>query len=332
MRRRTALLVLVLGTSLFARDRIAYIEFFGYKGIDAGAVRNALPFREGDQVSRNRHAQARTAVKRVVKRLTGRNATDVAGICCTVDGDTVIFVGLPGASSRLFRRNAPPKGRVRPPLELTALYGKMNQAEDAAFQKGIFDEDGSPGYRLSKEPGARGAELALREYALRHEDEIIRVLESSGNARQRAMAADALGYGAATTRQMAMLVHAARDPDSEVRNNATRALSEILRADASAAAQIVPDTFIDMIRSGIWTDRNKSALVLSPLTRSRDAHLLARLQSEAGDALQEMARWRATGWAYPARVILCRIAGMPEERIAQLAEGSLDAFLSAIGQ
>lgn len=60
--------------------------------------------------------------------------------------------------------------------------------------------------------------------------------------------------------------------------------------------------------------------------------LLARLKSEAGDTLQEMARWRTNGWAYSARVILGRIADIPEERINQLAEGPLDAFVSAIGR
>jgi hypothetical protein len=61
---RTPLVVLALATSLFARDRIAYIEFFGHQGIDAGAVRAALPFREGDKVAKNLNEQARAAVRR----------------------------------------------------------------------------------------------------------------------------------------------------------------------------------------------------------------------------------------------------------------------------
>jgi hypothetical protein len=328
MHWRTPLLILALAASLGARDRIAYIEFFGYQGIDAEAVRKALPFREGDKISKNIEEQARSAVKRV----TGRDATDVAEVCCTSKSDYAVFIGLPGQSSRAFELNPAPQGDVTPPPELTALSRKLDRAEEAAFQKGMSQEDGSPGYRLSKEPGARAAELALREYALHHEDEIIRVLESSGNADRRSMAADALGYGARTPRQMAALVHAARDADSDVRNNSTRALGEILRGDPSVATQIPPDTFIDMIRSGIWTDRNKSSAVLWPLTQSRDPQLLARLKSEAGDALLEMARWRAEDWAVTARVVLGRIAGIPEERIVQLATGPLNAFLSAIGR
>lgn len=87
-----------------------------------------------------------------------------------------------------------------------------------------------------------------------------------------------------------------------------------------------------MIRSGIWTDRNKSSAVLWPLTESRNPQLLARLKSEAGDALLEMARWRADSWAFATRIVLGRIAGIPEERVIPLAAGPLDAFLSAIGR
>jgi hypothetical protein len=313
---------------MFARDRIAYIEFFGYGGIDAEAVRKALPFREGDTIPKEIAKQARAAVKGV----TGGEATDVNAACCNGEGDSVIFIGLPGTSSQAFTYNPVPPGDVVPPSELTATYRKMKQAEEVAFNKGIFEEDGSPGYRLSKEPGARTAQLAVHEYALQHEGEIVHMLESSGNAERRAMAADALGYGARTPRQMAALVRAARDRDSGVRNDATRALSEILRADPSAAAQIAPDNFIDMIRSGIWTDRNKASMVLWPLTQKRDPRLLERLKTEASDALLEMARWRTNGWAYSPQVILARMAGIPEEQIDALAEGPLEAFLAAIGR
>lgn len=324
----TPLLLFALATSMCARNQIAYIEFFGYQGIDVDAVRKALPFREGDKFSKTIREQARAAVKRV----TGRDATDVAEVCCTNHGDYAVFIGLPGQSSRAFELNPAPNGDIAPPPELATLYRKMNQTEDAAFKKGSHEEDESPGYRLSKGPRARAAELALREYALHHEDEIINVLESSGDAARRSMAADALGYGARTPRQMAALERAARDPDSGVRNDSTRALGEILRGDPSVASRIPPDTFIDMIRSGIWTDRNKSSSVLWPLSESRDPQLLARLKSEAGDALLGMARWRAEGWAFSARIVLGRIAGIPEERVLQLATGPLDAFFSAIGR
>ena len=45
------------------------------------------------------------------------------------------------------------------------------------------------------------------------------------------------------------------------------------------------------------------------LTQSRDPVLLPRIQSEAGDALLEMAAWHPLGQAMPALVILARLAG-----------------------
>jgi hypothetical protein len=77
------------------------------------------------------------------------------------------------------------------------------------------------------------------------------------------------------------------------------------------AKWIPPQGFIDMMSSGIWTDRNKASFVLEPMTRGRDAKLLALLRAQALEPLIEMARWR-DGHQYPARHMLARIAGVPE--------------------
>jgi hypothetical protein len=323
-----ALLLAAAANPLSARNRIAYIEFFGYQGIDVNAVRQALPFRDGDNLSGDLQEQAHAAVKRV----TGRDATDVFRVCCTGDADSVVFIGLPGSSSRAFRLDSAPQGDAAVSAELAALSHQANEAEMKAVMSGHSAEDGAPGYRLLKEPGAKSAELAVRDYVLQHEDEIIRVLQSSAKANQRAMAADALGYAARQPRQLVALTRAVRDPDSDVRNNATRALGEILRADPSAADQIPPDAFIDMVRSGTWTDRNKGCMTLWPLTQARDKELLARVQSEAGEALWEIARWHSVGWAFCARSILGRIAGVPEDRLNTLALGPFEAFAAALGR
>jgi hypothetical protein len=190
----------------------------------------------------------------------------------------------------------------------------MSQAENDATLRSLAEEDRPVGYRLLKEPVVQAAELSFRARALGHEEEIIQVLTSSGDADQRAMAADALGFGARTSQQMAALVRAVRDPNEDVRNNVTRALSEILRADPTAASHISPDNFIDMLRSGTWTDRNKGSFVLLFLTQSRDPVLLRRIQSEAGDALFEMVRWREFGRSLAARLILARIDGKSDSR------------------
>ena len=95
--------------------------------------------------------------------------------------------------------------------------------------------------------------------------------------------------------------------------------------------QIPPDAFIEMLKFGIWTDRNKAAMVLERLTASRNPLLLAQLRSMALDSLIEMALWRAASHAYFARMLLGRVAGVPEKRLEELAwKGPPQAIIDAL--
>jgi hypothetical protein len=248
------------------------------------------------------------------------------------DFDRAVFIGLPGSSSRPLRTYAAPKDAIELPPEAKALYKAMEAAEAAASKKGDREEDGAPGYRLSKDPDARAAELRLREYAMRHEAELIRVLKAAADPRERNLAADMLGYANRSSRQIAAFVRAARDPNDGVRNSATRALGEILRADRTVAALVPAGPYIDMIRSGIWTDRNKSDEILDALAASGNTKLLQRLRAEAWDALLEMADWRESGWSMTARMILARLAGIPEQRLLDLINAPLAEFRAALAK
>ena len=170
----------------------------------------------------------------------------------------------------------------------------------------------------------------MREYALQHKDELLRVLKSSSDSEERAMAADALGYGDQSQEQISALVWASRDPEETVRNNATRALAVLASSKPEAASQIPPEPFVAMLRSGIWTDRNKASMMLSVLTRSRDRKLLAQIRAQALDALIEMALWRDLGHAFFAKIILARLAGIPEERMPEVAPGPVQVILDAL--
>jgi hypothetical protein len=203
---------------------------------------------------------------------------------------------------------------------------------EAAVRKGgdAPQEDSNPGYLLIKYPPARKLEMQVREYALAHAAELEDVLRHSCDSQQRSRAADALGYAERSERQIAALLGACRDADDGVRNEATRALGEILRADAPMARQIPAALFVEMIGSGIWTDRNKASMVLTALTQSRDPELLAQLKSQAWEPLVEMARWRS-GHAVMGRLILGRIQGIPEDRLTPLVYANLPVFLDALG-
>lgn len=89
------------------------------------------------------------------------------------------------------------------------------------------------------------------------------------------------------------------------------------QAGPAVASQIPADTFIDMLWSGVWSDRNKASALFWMLTASRDQQLLARLRAEASDALVEIARWDADH-SVPARLILGRIAGIPDAELFKM--------------
>jgi hypothetical protein len=84
------------------------------------------------------------------------------------------------------------------------------------------------------------------------------------------------------------------------------------------ASEIPASTFVNMVTSGIWSDRNKAAWLLAELTAGRDARLLASIRQGALDALIEMTLWRRSGHAWSSRLVLGRIAGIPEPRLNEL--------------
>jgi HEAT repeats len=314
-----------------ALPRIATIEFFGHKGVDIAAIRAALPFHEGDELAGGEEAKAR--VREAVVRAIGSEPTDVAAICCRQDGGVLLFIGLRGGSFKAFAYGPTPTGEARVSADLEELDKRLDEAIGAAVQKGgdAAREDDSQGYALSHDPEARSIQLALRRYAIAHEPELFHVLESSRDAKLRAIASQALGYAHQSARQVLALTRAARDPDDEVRNNATRALGVLAGANHRRARQILPDVFIEMLSSGVWTDRNKGAMVLEALTARRPAAVLDKLRAAALDSLIEMALWHEASHAYFARMVLGRVAGIPEKRLQELAgDGPPEAIVAAL--
>ncbi|HKX00728.1 MAG TPA: HEAT repeat domain-containing protein [Bryobacteraceae bacterium] len=230
MRFDRCVAVMLLTLPAFGRDRVWDIEFFGYKGVDVAAVRQALPAHEGDVYA---HDDTKNKVRHAVSDALGRAPTDVQGVCCNGNGDFVLFIGLPGSSSKNFSYNAAPEGEARLSEEITVLQGRVEQAWKAAVRKGGDGarEDDSNGYALSQDPALRALQLKVRDYALAHGNELLHVLESSADPRQRQTAANTLGYARKSTRQIQALVQAARDPDDGVRNDAVRALGVLASAD-----------------------------------------------------------------------------------------------------
>ena len=327
--KRSWLVLLLLGFApLMGSDRLGDIEFFGYKDLDIEKIRKALPVRPGAEYSDG----VKNAVRQAIVGALRKEPTDVAAVCCDERGNRLLFIGLPGASNQGFSYNPEPKGKERLPSDIMDLYARLDHAIEAAVRKGgpAAEEDDSQGYSLIKEPRARALQLAVRQWAIKHEPELLRILEFSSSVDHRRVASDALGYARQSHEQILALVRAARDPDDDVRNNATRALGVLVRSNAALGADISPDTFIEMLNSGAWTDRNKGAALLVQLTVGKASNLLTKIRLMALDSLLEMAAWKRPSHAYFARMVLGRVAGIPEERLQKLAwDGPVDTIINA---
>jgi hypothetical protein len=322
---RSLFLLLALGQWISAESgRVGTIEFFGYKGLDIDRLRSHLPIRPGDRYDNDLTLRLRKAVFDAI----GREPTDVAAICCDRNGNRLLYIGLPGASFRKFAYLPQPVGQERLPSELVRLYARLDSALEAAVSRGNGGEDDSAGYAIAADPTAKSLQLSVRAWALQHNEELLRVLRDSAFVEDRRIASDAIGYARQTPTQISALLRAARDPDGEVRNNATRALGVLARSKPSLAARMAPDTFIALMSSGLWRDRNKAALLLASLTATRNAALLAKIRTESVDAVTEMARWQEAGHAYFARLILGRLRGIPEEQLQKIAwNGPLEGIV-----
>ncbi len=336
--REIALLVAVAPSVMSAIDRrpLGEIDFFGYKGFDLAAIRSALPFREGDLFppTNVKHSDdLKRQISHAVEKAIGRGPTDIALICCDSKQNDMVFIGLPGESYEPLLFHPTPSQDVRFPKVAVALSDQMDSAWNNAVMKGHATEDDSEGYTLTKEPKARRAELAIREYALRNEALIFQVLASSSNAQHRAIAALMLGYARQSDEQVDALVRASLDSDAAVRNEAVRALEVLAGAKPDLAKRIPAEPFVRLLRSGAWLDHNKASLVLVALTKSRDPKLLMLLRTDALDSLLEMARWRSPGHAEAALTILGRMAGISEDSLDRLIKaGQADTIISRVNR
>lgn len=307
------------------------IDFFGYKGLDLTAVRAALPFHEGETIPPSKVTSdgLKKQVNEAFRRVIGHESTDIAFVCCDANGNFTAYIGLPGESYQTLAFNASPTGKVQFPKEAMKLQKDMEDAVSKAVMSGRATEDDSAGYSLTNDPKARKTQLALRDYAVQHEDLVFEILGSSSDAEQRATAVEMLGYARQSDRQVDALIHASLDPGDEVRNNAVRALAVLAGAKPAVSRRIAPGPFVQLLRSGAWTDHNKASLVLMALTETREPQVLAQLRNEALDSLLEMGRWRNFGHAAAALTILGRMAGIEKDELNKLIAAGQAATILA---
>jgi hypothetical protein len=314
----TLLLALAAGSPQAQQPRIGEIDFFGTDGIDVEKVRSVLPVRKGEVVAENQNSGVRDRINQAIEREVGHPPTDVALICCDDQASLMIYIGLGGENTAIVPVLPTPNGSTCLPRPAVALYDATMAALIPAIQKGHSGENDSGGYSLSDDTAVRAKQIAMRKYAVTHEERLEQALQACGIPEHRRAAAELLGYGLRSGRQIGALVRASHDPDGLVRNNAVRALWVLATANPQTASEIPADGFVEMLNSGVWDDRNKAGLLLMALSRSRPLQLLERLRTQALPSLIEMARWQDSSHASAYRVLLGRIAGFDEARIEEL--------------
>jgi HEAT repeats len=313
--------------------QVGAINYFGYGGLSLDRVRSVLPLHVGDTLTLAVFSEK--SIDKAVWRAIGKVPTDVNPVCCDDSHRLLLFIGLPGRTSRPFSTNISPSGKAKLDANGMDLYDQDMAALKQAVENGSAGEDDSLGYMVSKDPKLKAVNLAMRAYAVGHEHEIRSVLQNSRSPKHRRAAAALLGYVEHSPAQVEALVSAIEDPDELVRNNAVRALSVLFAAPGNERLEINVRPLINLLYSGVWTDRNKACFLLWRMTDSRDPKLLESLRREAIGPLVEGALWTGDpGHTIPFLIILGRIGSLSNSKIDEMLKnndvgGIISAALSS---
>jgi hypothetical protein len=317
----TAAFFVLTGLLAYGQDAdqipsVGQINFFGYGGVNLQLVEATFPIKIGDVLKAKTLKSTHDLVDEGVKSVIGHGLTDIDFVCCDDNRKLLIYVGLGGSSSQTPFLKPTPNGpdHLSPPA--LKLYQQEFDALMPAVQRGSSREDDSKGYALASDPHLLRIQLAMRAYALNRGPSLERVLRNAADPRQRRCSAALLGYAKRSSAQVQTLIDAILDPDPEVRNNSTRALMVLASAKGAAPLKISLTTVEVLLRSGVWSDRNKASLLLDQLTAPRDPAMLEELRATVLDVLIEGARWHGDpGHAGAFVILLGRIAHVPENQL-----------------
>ena len=306
---------------------LGVIAFYGLRTTPPETARRTLGLHPGD-VLPSREEELRVQVegaRRRLEALPGVTAAHLEFVCCDQDR-LILYVGITEGPA------GPPSLRpvlndsARLPEDVLTAGADFDKALEAAVLRGDAGEDQSLGHALMNDATGRAVQQRFVVFAARDATLLRRVLHGCPDDAERALAAQVLAYSSDKVAASVDLAEATQDPDSGVRNNALRALGVMAAAPGiwpEGRPRIPAEPLVELLRSALWTDRNKASILLERLTEEREPSLMALLSRSVFDELVEMARWPVMGHAYPSLAMLGRIAGLSEEQIAQ-AVGAAD--------
>jgi hypothetical protein len=326
-----ALVLFALPMAARAQDPIpiGIIDFYGSSKVPVERARAALTFREGDTISpeANEPPAFIAATETKLEALPGVARARVNLTCCD-NGRAIAYVGIEESGSKTMTFREAPRGDARLAADVVQAGEEFSKAFTSAVERGDAVEDRSQGHALNHDAATRAVQDRFVTYANRDLAQLRRVLRSSSNAAERALAAQVLGYAADKPAIVDDLVYGMSDPSEAVRNNSMRALLVI--AEMTPKAPRIPaEPFVALLSSLAWSDRNKAAGALDALTR-RHPECLKTVRGRAVSTLAEMARWKSVGHAQPAFLVLARVAGISDEVALQaLQRGDRETVIQA---
>lgn len=309
----STILLIVHGIASAQSTKISTIDVYGNRKIRSDIILSYINKKEGDSI--NPVAFKPDSIISALKSIPGITHVTVSPLCCDAENGYTLYIGIAESDSTVLKYRPEPKQNVALSDEIISAYRNFNEQVRAATLKGETSEEYFNGYSLLTYAAARKEQSNFIVFAQQKFQELEKVLKYSNLAEHRAAAAQVIAYATDKKKVAELLLYAIKDPDENVRNNATRAVS-VLAAYLSQSPETkmaIPATpFIDMLNSVAWTDRNKGAMVLVELTRSNDKDLLEQIKKQAMPSVIEMARWKNRGHALFSFIILCRMAGEDE--------------------
>lgn len=297
-------------------DSISVIEFFGPAKVSFEQIKKELHLKEYGPLR-----ESLQQIEERLKNIPGIKNVSVTTICCE-NNKPILYIGISDMASNSFTYSPQQTGQVVLPEKIITSYDAFMKAVRNAVLLNDTDDDVSQGHSLLTNKEARAYQEQFIRDAGEHFDQFKNVLHNASDPHQRAVAAYIIGYYQDKSAVAIELLKAIYDSDESVRNNAMRNIGAIIAYSnkyPELKVQIPVEPFITMIHSVIWTDVNKAGMVLLNLSESRDPVILNRIKQGALVPLKQIADWKVVMHALIARLILGRIAGIPDEKIFEYA-------------
>src|SRR5262245_35150552 len=192
---------------------VGIIDFYGLRQLSAEVVRAQLTVSEGDTISfsGDERPAFMGASEARLTALPGVSHARLNLVCCD-NGRAIVYVGIQEQGAKAMSFRAAPEGEARLAPDIVQAEAELSKAWAEAVERGDAGEDRSQGHSLAHAPAVRAIQDRFIVYAKRDLPELRRVLRTSSNAEERALAADVLGYAPDKRAVVSDLVYGLSDP------------------------------------------------------------------------------------------------------------------------